>query len=401
MSKAGFTKPKIFDHCSDLSEQWFVHFRHTHPGPGPLTGKRKQFRYKKGINYFSTLEDRRREAKALASELHELLKGGWNPWENEIQGQPKTVLELHTEMWELKTPTLEKDSVRTYVYKYQHWMAWLNKSSYGHLPVSEFLTRHAYEYLDHCSKAGHTGSYFNSFRQMPFSLFDMIKERKIISQNPFADTKNQKKNTGSATIFTPPQIRLVRNFTMRKYPELGVFCDYIYYTFMRPLELLRIKIKHIDFERYRINLPPDIAKNDTQRTIVLPPALRKHLRELRKNLQVIYDRYSKTYPKVKLEDYYVFGIYKKGGGPQPSPRPYIKRDSITTMFREKVRKPLRLSEHHTPYVFKHTGVDEALRRGASISGAMKQTGHKSLKNFQIYMRSLNQQDNPEFETIDF
>lgn len=396
MSKQNYTNPKIFDHCSNLDEQWFVHFRHTNPD----TGKRKQFRFKKGINYYTTQEERRREAKNLASELKELLKGGWNPWKNEIE-KPKTVADLHEEMWILKQKGLEKDSIRTYVYKYRHWTAWLKATSYGDLGIQEFTTEQAFEYIDHCTMEGHTGAYFNSYRNMAFSLFEMLKKRKKIKENPFSETTNQPKNTPSAVIFTPAQTRLVRNYTSRKYPELAVFLDYIYFTFMRPLELLRIRIKHLDFEQYRINLPPDIAKNDTQRTVTLPPALRKHMRELRKNLQVIYEKYNKIYPDVKLEDYYIFGIYKKGAGPQPSPRPYAKRDSITTMFREKIRKQLRLSEEHTPYVFKHTGIDNALSKGVSISGAMRQTGHKSLKSFQIYMRSLNREDNPEFESIDF
>jgi|GEM_PF-6946770 len=396
MSKQNYTLPKLFDHGGNLNQPWFIHFRYTNPE----TGARKQFRFKKGINYFDTAEERRKAARDLAKELKELLKEGWNPWKNEIE-QPKMLSELMQEMWELKQIGLEKDSIRTYVYKYRHWTAWLKATSYGNMGIQQFTTEHAFEYIDHCAREGHTGAYFNSYRNMAFSLFEMLKKRKKIKDNPFAETTNQPKNDPSAVIFTPAQIRLVRNYTSRKYPELGVFLDYIYYTFMRPLELLRIKIKHIDFEQFRINLPSDIAKNDSQRVIVLPPALRKHIRDLRKNLQAIYDRYNKIYPNVKLEEYYIFGIYKKGAGPQPSPRPYIKRDSITTMFREKVRKPLRLSKEHTPYVFKHSGVDAALSKGVSISGAMRQTGHKSLKSFQVYMRSLNRLDNPEFETIEF
>lgn len=391
MSKAAWTTPKICDHGSNLNEPWYIHFRYTNPD----TGIRKQFRYKKGINYYSTLEERRREAKNLSSELKELLKGGWNPWKNEIE-KPKTVADLHEEMWGLKQVDLEKDSIRTYIYKYRHWSAWLKATSYGDFGIGQFTTEHAFEYLDHCTRQGHTGAYFNSYRQMAFSLFEMLKDRKKIKENPFSETKNQPKNKPSATIFTPAQIRMVRKYLLRKNPDLGIFCDFIYYTFMRPKELTLVQVKHIDFDQYRIKLPPDIAKNDTQRTVVLPPALRKHINQLRKELQPIYDQYSRQYPDLKIEDYYLFGH-----GCRPHPKRYAKRDSVTDMFREQVQIPLRLSKGHTPYVFKHTGVDNALAKGVSISGAMRQTGHKSLKNFQIYMRSLNREDNPEFETIDF
>lgn len=397
MSKQNFTRPKIFDHGGDLSLPWFVFFRHTHPE----TGARKQFRFKKGINYYETTAERRREAGALAKELHELLKGGWNPWKNEVE-HPKTLKELCKEMWEIKTADLEKESIRTYKYKYEPWIAWLEKTGYHNFLPAEFGVRHAFEYLDHLTKYGYKGTYWNSFREMGYSLLEMLKDRKHITINPFAETKGKPKPEGSSETFTPHQIRIVRKYLSKKYPDtLAVFCDYIYYTFMRPLELTLLQLKHIDFERYRINLPPDISKNDRGRMIIMPPSLRKHARELRKKLPEIYSRYNKEYPGVKLEDYYVFGIYKKGHGPQPSPRPYKRRDSLTTMFREKVRKPLRLPEELTLYVFKHTGVDSALDSGLSVPATMKQTGHRTLKSFQAYVRSLNREDNPAFETAAF
>ncbi len=396
MAKAVWSPPQVCQFNGNLKKQWYVHFRFTDPG----SGIRKQFRFKKGINYFHTLDERRREATALKKELSSLLKDGWNPFKNEVDEQ-KSIGDLCHMMWEIKIAELEKESIRTYIYKYRFWVEWLKNKGLYNLSPGEFTTSHAFQFLDHCTVSGKRGTYWNSYRQLAFSLLDMIRERELITTNPFSKTKDQKKSTGTATVFAAHEIRMVRKFTGLKYPELRVFCDYIYYTFMRPKELLLLKIKHIDFERMRITLPPDIAKNDTHRTVILPPALRKHARELQKNLQSLYDHYSKEWPKVKAEEYYLFGIKNKGAGPQPSPRPYIRRDSLTTMFREKVRKPLRLSEEHTLYVFKHSGVEAALRAGLTIPAAMKQTGHKSLKNFQIYMRSLNQQDNPEFETAEF
>ncbi|QJB39713.1 site-specific integrase [Chitinophaga oryzae] len=398
MSKQNFTKPKIFDHDGDMSLSWFVYFRHTNPE----TGVRKQFRYKKGINYFFTREERRREAGALAKELYELLKGGWNPWKNEVEHPQKTLLQLCEEMWKLKKSGLEEESKRTYLYKYRHWTSWLEKTGYENFSPTEFGVKHAFEYLDHCTKCGYDGAYFNSYREMAYSLMNMLTEREHIKTNPFSKTKGKKKAEGSSVTFTQAQVRLVRNYLSRKYPDtLAVFCDYIYYTFMRPLELTQLQIKHFDFDRYRIKLPPEISKNDRSRVIIMPPALRKHARELRKNLPKIYARYNREYPNTRLEDYYIFGIYKRGFGPQPSPRPYKRRDSLTTMFREKVRKPLRLPKELTPYVFKHTGVDSALDSGLSITSTMKQTGHKSLKSFQAYLRSLKRPDNPAFETASF
>jgi integrase len=391
MSKAVWTTPKICDHGSNLNEPWYIHFRYTNPA----TGKRKQFRFKKGINYYTTLEDRRREAKKLLNELKELLKEGWNPWKNEIE-KPRSLGSTLQEMYNLKEATLRKESKRTYLYKFKHFTGWLKDLGYDQWLPGEFNNKQAFEYLDYCSGCGFTGRYFNYHRENASMLFNMMEKREIITVNPFSKTARQKVKKASSTIFTEAQINQVRKHLRLHNMALGIFCDYVYYTFLRPKELIQIQIKHFDFTRYRINLTPEIAKNDDVRVVTIPPALHWHIDQLRDGGEKYLAKYSKKHPGAKYEDAYIFGY-----GVALHPKPLVKRDSVSDKFRLQARIPLGLSEEHTLYVFKHSGVDAALKKGYSIPATMKQTGHKSLKNFQIYIRSLNHQDNEEFETADF
>lgn len=399
MAKTAYTIPKICDCGGSLTKPWYVHFRFVNPNN---PSERKQFRYKKGINYYTTTAERRAEAKALKIELTELLKDGWSPFDSpnpptEDNTKPqnvqvKRVGETLAKMYALKELSLRKESKRTYIYKYRHFVAWLDNMGYACLPIEGFGKGHAMEYLDHCTQLGFNPRHWNYHRAIAKGLFEMAVEREFISENPFSKTKKVKTpSKGSAVMYEESLRRKVRDHLRAVNFGLLVFCDFIYYTFMRPNELIQLQIKHFDFDNYRIKLPKHISKNDIERIVELPPALHDYVDSFRDeaintSIKDLFTPYS---------EYYVFGW-----GVRPHPKRYAKRDSVTDMFREQVRIPLELPKGYTPYPMKHTGIDAATKKYDVVS-TMKQSGHQSLKNFQIYLRSLNTDNNEVFANADF
>lgn len=388
MSKTVWTKPQVFDHGGDTSLPWFVFFRFTNP----VTGQRKQFRFKKGINYFPTVEQRRKEANRLRKELTDLLQDGWNPFENEVHN-PENLITVFKRMYDLKAASLRKESIRTYVYKVRHLTDWLSSTGYGDWLAGEFTTKQAYEYLDHCVTCGFKGHHFNIHRTIAKLLFEMMRARKLIKDNPFEETSRKKVDIGSSTVFTAEEVAKVRKHLSLKNKNLGVVCDYIYYTFLRPNECRQLRIKHFEFDRYRIIVPPEISKTGQTRIVQIPPALHWHIKKLREGETAYLHEFGsgKNY-----QDAFAFGFELR-----PHPEGYANRNSISEKFRLEVQIPLKLTPGHTIYVFKHTGVDAALKVGCSVPATMKQGGWRSIKSFQHYVRSLKNDENDEFAGANF
>ena len=70
-----YTLPKLHNAKGDISKDWYVYFYYT----DKLTGQKKQFRYKQGINRLKAKRRREEEASAIREALLVRLDSGWNP----------------------------------------------------------------------------------------------------------------------------------------------------------------------------------------------------------------------------------------------------------------------------------------------------------------------------------
>lgn len=154
-----------------------------------------------------------------------------------------------------------------------------------------------------------------------------------------------------------------------KEPDFLFACYLLYYCFIRPVEMTRLKVRHFNIKACTLTIPGELSKNKTTQTITLP----------QKVLQYGIDIGAFSAPM----DDYIFSYRLKPGKVEIDPKHF--RDHW-----ENVRKALKLKKEWKFYSLKDTGITEMCDRNVAPRQVKDQARHSSLAITDIYLqRSAN------------
>jgi len=349
--------PKLFDAGNDLNQRWFVYYSYIHPE----TGKYKRFR----VFISSTLNTataRREKAKELVRVYSLKLKQGWNPFEAEQISLTtcKRAIEI---ILELKKDSLRIRSYYTLKNVVKSFNEYLDAKKLNNLSVEEFNSRHAIEYLDWVKKKYSLTNRTVNYRRMNIkTLFNELIYREYVQFNPFIKTQKLQTEQTSVIAYSKKDLELIKNNLRESNFNLYIIALLIFYCFIRPQELVRLKIQDIDLPKRRILLPGKSSKNKKSEVVVIPDQLYEEL--LRFNLK---------FPK----EYFIFG---KGLTPGPI---YTAPTRIAGAWAAWT-KEVGLTNNGI-YALKHTGAGMALESGINVRDLQLQLRHHSLEMTQKYL----------------
>jgi len=158
-------------------------------------------------------------------------------------------------------------------------------------------------------------------------------------------------------------------------PQLWLFIQFIYYTFIRPnSELRRLQVMHLMIDEGKIFIPGMISKNRDSEYVAIPPVFLPTVRA--------------EYEYSAAADY-LFPSRVVDDAPVSYNNMYARH--------RKYLKQLRFPNGYTLYSWKHTGAVAAIQAGVSVKDLQLQMRHKSLDQTDQYLRQMGVQQMSSIE----
>jgi len=335
-------------------KDWFIYWRDKN---GRLFKKRC------GINKIKLIPERRQFARQMLREINNALRVGYV-----ILDPP--ALQVLREIVDLRKNQLRHRSWQSYHYAINAFEKWLPDKETKMDQINKVMAR---SFLESLLRAGQKGKSINGIRGFLTAIFNYYAENHEDYVNPFRGTQKYRQEVGKNIAFTDEQrAKLWAAMT----PELRLFTRFIYFTYIRPLELLRLRVSDIRMDLGAIIIQGHQSKNKRQQAVEIPDAFMEELKLM-------------EYDKMPGE-WFLFGR-----GLKPGPES-LGRNRVSAMHSDLLESMKFGNKNLTLYSWKHTGVVAAYKEKIDLHSIMRQLRHHSLDMTQIYLKSLGLEKNEQF-----
>jgi integrase len=388
--KKKYSEPKIYDAKGDLSKRWYVYYRFRNPETDQL---QKMPSIYIGVNNFKTKEERLSMLISFQRNLSQLLKDGYNPFENnqvlyekEIENisqlrsettieEPKLTIRKAFEFaLNLKRNVLKDTSIRGLNNRMNNFLDWIDTNHPKLKSIDQLTKKIVTEFLN--SVLTNTSARNrNNFRADLSSLIQMLEENEIITVNfikniPVLNSIPKRNKT-----YSDDMQQNIYTFLEKNDPFLLLYIKFIIYNLLRPIEICRLKIKDLNIKERKIQFQ---AKNSTLKTKIIPEILINDLPDLSK-----FD-----------DEDYLFTPDQIGG--KWDTKEINKRNYFSKRFKKVVKDHFGLDKDYGLYSFRHTVITrlyKELRKKYSPNEAknnlMLITGHSTLSALEKYLRDID------------
>ena len=311
--------------------------------------------------------ERRHVAQSVADEINAKLRGGWSPLHETDDSRLYTPLRVFRERF---LSAKEAEGCRdTTVVQYASvtslWLRWCEDNGFARKTSGTYLRHDAVQYMDEVLAQQHRHRSYNNTLKVLKALFAWGIEHCYCRENPFIGFKTLKKEQ-KIRILVPPEARQkVHDYYARVRPAMNIVCQLVYSSAIRPAEILKIQLKHIDIERHCIVIPGENAKNHKTRYATLTPELVAMLREV----------LSKNYNR----DFYLFGFNE-----ELSPDVRAVNKSYFQKSWERMRNATGLPKEMQLYSLRDTGITDLLHAGIDPLTVRHHVDHSSQAIQDIY-----------------
>ncbi|KAA6438574.1 site-specific integrase [Dyadobacter flavalbus] len=373
-----YKRAVLRDRKGDLSKEWFVEFYAWSELEEKLVRKRIKIPMS-----FRDKKSRVEHANKLIAKANKLLEQGFHfapkkpsPATDIVtESKNELILSLEATLSTI-SPTLRPKSVVTY----NSAIAKLKDFLVDPVDVSAYTTQDAIRFRDHLiitlknspRTANNTLVHLNT-------VYGHMKSRTALKESPFKINKLKQQATNKNIAITDEDRAIIESYLMEHEPEVFLFTRFIYYAFIRPGELLNIRIEDVSTANRYITIKGMISKNGKTETAPIIPPLMKHMDD-------------SGILKDKKPNLLLFSSGLKPG---------IKVSGKQVPFRrhEKALKELGLdNKGYTFYSWKHTGAVNAYLAGIGLKELQNFLRHSSVQITDIYLKSLGLRTDPNLHT---
>lgn len=307
-------------------------------------------------------------ARVAVAELYDKLRRGWNPF-NETAEEFRmgiTVTEA-LDLWDrVKVRQLRHSSPYSYTSMTNMLRAWVADNKLGAIGIHQFNRSHATEFLTYVSDVRLVGNRtYNNYLTFFRMMFKWFIERNHRKDNPFEGFAKRKKPNKTRTYLTEEDRVMMAEWIRANDPVFWMPCMFIYGTLIRPGELARLRVHHVDLNAQVVILPAEVTKNGMERIAAIPNWMADELRAM---------EFHKQPGKAWL----------LGSRILPSEKP-IARNTLNRRW-NKLRSALNWPDTKELYSLRDTGIIQLLRDGVDILHVRDQAGHQDIATTNIYLR---------------
>lgn len=336
----------------------------------PEQGKMRRKRIK--LNRIKGLTNRRTYARQVIKRLADQLNKGWNPWITKDTSDLMTFedaasrYEIHIEKM-LSNGYFRKetyDGYKSYLKIMREYILKKRPTYY----VYQFDRSFCVDFLDYVfierdNGAQTRNNYLNFLRVFSGFLVEKgyLKSKPTDGISPISKRLYKKERE----CIPLDVVARIADYCREKEPDFLFACYLLYYCFIRPVEMTRLKVRHFNLKNCTLTIPGELSKNKKTQTVTLP----------KKVIQYGIEIGVFTAPA----DDFIFSYRLKPGREEIDPKHF--RDHW-----DNVRRALRLKKEWKFYSLKDTGITEMCDRKMASIAVRDQARHSSLAITDIYTR---------------
>ena len=393
--KKNFSNPKIYTANGDLSKRWYVYFSFRNPKTGKL--QRMKNIYGKCNNY-NTKEDRLSVLTIYRKKLLQLLKEGFNPFENNNElfenrskikptlAIEKTTLEPVVETpkmtlqeafdfgLKLKEKLVSPRTINDYKNKVKKFLKWMHTNRPAVKTIDELTKKDLAQFLNEELFRTSARSR-NNFRVDLGSILQALEDNDVIALNFIKKIPVLKSIPKRNKAYSTQEQEEIFTYLEKKDPLLLLYIKFISYNLLRPIEVCRLTIGDLNLKNKTVRFK---AKNSPLKTKIIPELLINDLPDISK----------------MDKDLLLFTPNKIGGEWEANIQ--HRREYFTNRYKSVVKDHFNLGSEYGLYSFRHTYITKLYReliKNSSPNEAegklMLITGHATVAALRKYLREID------------
>lgn len=341
---------------------------------------RKMTRKRIRCNHVRGKADRLKYARLLCQAVNDRLYEGWNPFLDDLPGGPVTIREAVSRFLAAKGKSARKRTMDSYRSSSDMFLEWLTLHKMDKAYCVTIDRKNLLDYLSwSAARKCLSNKSYNNYCIFLGTLFGFFKETGLILDNPAERIPRRKVDSKLRVTIPKPDRKAIKDFVDENIPRYYYVMQMCFRLFMRPNEIVQLRVGDIDFDNGLIRVPSYVAKNHGERVLAVPGELMEYFRTL------------SQYPPT----YYIFA----GGAYAPAPK-RIAPTRIADTWRE-MREKLKLPASYQFYSLKDTGITEMLEAGVPAKYVKELAGHHSLEMTERYTHRSEAKKILEWNRLEF
>ena len=344
--KSSFTNHEK-KHFTRKGFRWYIYYDFLNPETGKL--ERQDPIYYEINRKFKDFDSRYKWIKIYRNSVENILKNGFSPFETEDNQTEFSSKSALNHVLKLKKHELKESTFGDYETRANNFLEYLKRKGLDKKSITAIDKQTVNNYLNHVLKKS-SASNRNNTQTVLSALFTKLVNESLININFIKDgipkLKSQpKKNTA----FTQQQVKEIFKKAKKEDIWLYYFLAHIYYGLFRNVEVVRIKIPHI-------NIKDKLIHSNTKTTTQF-----KQIPEIL--IEEFYSKFDFTkYPK----DYFLFTKddqpsqwltrTDKKTGKKTVTEERNRRGYWGKRFTKNIRQPMGFSEEYTIYSLRHSAI---------------------------------------------